>query len=128
MDTHASSSLFYEYYSLDSPLRTAKEVLQKAKAMQKMDNSTLKDEANKNAFQTFAAGASAKSNESKKASDDKKMENQVCFILISLFPVCVLLSASYLSVCLFVSNLSAIVLIYVLSSSSPFTSGRYSEI
>ena len=59
----------------DSPLRTAKEVLQKAKAMQKMD-SALKDEANKNAFQNFAASASAQSNESKKASEEKKMENQ----------------------------------------------------
>ena len=43
--------------------------------MQKMD-SALKDEANKNAFQNFAASASAKSNESKKATEDKKMENQ----------------------------------------------------
>ena len=60
---------------VDSQLRTAKEVLQKAKVLQKMD-SVLKDEANKNAFQTFAAGASAKSNESKKATEEKKVENQ----------------------------------------------------
>ena len=58
-----------------SPLRTAKEVLQKAKALQKMD-SVLKEEANKNAYQTFAAGVSAKSNESKKATEEKKVENQ----------------------------------------------------
>jgi len=62
-------------HAANSPLRTAKEVLQKAKAMQKMD-SALKDEANKNAFQNFAASASAQSNESKKASEEKKMENQ----------------------------------------------------
>ena len=39
-------------------------------------DSVLKEEANKNAFQTFAAGASAKSNETKKATEDKRMENQ----------------------------------------------------
>ena len=49
--------------------------MQKAKALQKMD-SVLKEEANKNAFQTFSAGASAKSNETKKATEDKRMENQ----------------------------------------------------
>lgn len=41
-----------------------------------MDSSTLKEEANKNAFQTFTSGASARGNESKKAPEDKKMENQ----------------------------------------------------
>lgn len=67
---------FIVQHASNSPLRTAKEVLQKAKALQKMDSSTLKEEANKNAFQTFASGASARGNESKKAPEDKKMENQ----------------------------------------------------
>jgi len=66
---------FIVQHASNSPLRTAKEVLQKAKALQKMD-SVLKEEANKNAFQTFAAGASAKCNETKKATEDKRMENQ----------------------------------------------------
>merc|ERR1712228_962266 len=66
---------FIVQHASNSPLRSAKEVLQKAKALQKMD-SVLKEEANKNAYQTFAAGASAKSNESKKATEEKKVENQ----------------------------------------------------
>jgi len=64
---------FIIQHAPDCQLRSSKEVLQKAKALQKMD-SVLKEEANKNAFQTFSTGA--KSNESKKASEEKRMENQ----------------------------------------------------
>jgi len=64
---------FIVQHASASQLRTAKEVLQKAKALSKMD-AVLKDEANKNAFQNF--NTKSKSNESKKATEEKKVENQ----------------------------------------------------